>query len=217
MKNKNKEIKAIVYISVNTLNGKFYIGITSQPLNRRINEHKSMSKKIKHQGHFYRAIRKHGFDAFWFYKIKDCANPKEALLDEIKLIHELKPEYNSTKGGDGQLGRELSEEAKRKIGLVHKGNKYCLGRKLSEEHKKFLSDLGLQNKEKWKEYSHLGPKSFSRKVICLDDLLIFESASAAARYYAVCKSAVIELCLNKKHRKTVGGKKFMYFSAKEAA
>ena len=76
--------------------------------------------------------------------------------------------------------------------------------------------IGLQeeNKEKWQKYSHLGPKSFSRSVICLDDGIIYESASAAARAYDSCKSAIIELCLGKRFRKTVNGRKFKYVDSR---
>ena len=35
----------------------------------------------------------------------------------------------------------------------------------------------------------------------------------AARHYGVAKSSVIELCLGKKHRKTVGEKVFKYEEA----
>lgn len=77
-------------------------------------------------------------------------------------------------------------------------------------HKK-LSDLGKKNINNWKKYSHLGPKVSSRPVICVNDGNIFESASAAARNYGSCKSAVIELCCGQKFRKTVNGRRFMYY------
>lgn len=55
-----------------------------------------------------------------------------------------------------------------------------------------------------------GPIKNSKRVICLDDLTIYPSASEAARQYNVAKSAVIELCLGKNNRKSVGGLKFKY-------
>jgi hypothetical protein len=55
-----------------------------------------------------------------------------------------------------------------------------------------------------------GPMKISRKVLCLDDGEIYPSASEAARIYNVAKSAIIELCLGKNNRKTVGGLKFKY-------
>lgn len=55
-----------------------------------------------------------------------------------------------------------------------------------------------------------GPINSSKKVICVTYGKIFPSASAAADYYDVCKSAVIELCLKQNKRKTVGGLVFEY-------
>jgi nitric oxide synthase oxygenase domain/subunit len=57
---------------------------------------------------------------------------------------------------------------------------------------------------------HLGPKASSKPVICINDGQSFESASSAARYYNVPKSAVIEICLRKPHRKSIGGFSFKY-------
>lgn len=55
-----------------------------------------------------------------------------------------------------------------------------------------------------------GPEKLSRQVVCITDGRAFESASAAARYYDVDRSAIIELCNGKRYRKTVGGRKFEY-------
>jgi hypothetical protein len=55
-----------------------------------------------------------------------------------------------------------------------------------------------------------GPMRNSKKVICLDDNAIFPSASAAARNYRVCRSAIIELCNGQKGRKQVSGYRFIY-------
>lgn len=58
--------------------------------------------------------------------------------------------------------------------------------------------------------SAAGPMANARSVICLDDGKVFPSASAAAESYSVAKSAVIELCLGKNGRRTVGGFRFSY-------
>jgi predicted GIY-YIG superfamily endonuclease len=55
-----------------------------------------------------------------------------------------------------------------------------------------------------------GPLTNARRVVCLTDGQTYESASAAARAYAVAKSAVIEMCLKRPNRQSVGGKKFAY-------
>lgn len=58
--------------------------------------------------------------------------------------------------------------------------------------------------------SAAGPMKSARSVRCLNDNRVFPSASSAASAYEVSRSAVIELCLGKNGRKTVGGYRFVY-------
>lgn len=55
-----------------------------------------------------------------------------------------------------------------------------------------------------------GPMKNARPVYSITDNISFSSASSAARYYNVSKSAIIELCLGKNNRKSVGGIAFKY-------
>lgn len=133
------------------------------------------------------------------------ANPSEET--RVKMS-------KAAKGHKRRLGAKLSDEAKSKIGAASVGNKNMLGKKHSSKTRKRLSDLGRANKEQFMNHQPLGPAALSKAVICLDDGMEFPSASAAARYYGVSRSALIELCLGKNHRKSVGGLAFKY---KEAA
>jgi hypothetical protein len=138
---------------------------------------------------------------------------------------------NMTNGGEGSSGHQPSDEARQKMSLFQKGrsprkphsdetkrkisiknmnNSNMKGKHHSQKVKDILSDLGYKNIEKFKQFSHLGPKALSKKVICLDDGKIYESASAASREYLAAKSAIIELCLGKNGRKTVNGLRFQY-------
>jgi hypothetical protein len=101
---------------------------------------------------------------------------------------------------------EISEE-KRKI-IISEIELKCANRRKKVEINKSYDGVknGLDNKGR----SAAGPIKNSRKVLCLDDGKIYQSASEAARIYNVAKSAVIELCLGKNNRKTVGGLKFKY-------
>lgn len=74
----------------------------------------------------------------------------------------------------------------------------------------WLNSMKSSEMERWARYRQLGPAASAKRVVCVDDGLIFESASAAARHYKVAKSALIELCLNDFRRKTVGGRVFRY-------
>ena len=62
--------------------------------------------------------------------------------------------------------------------------------------------------------SAAGPMKVSRKVLCLDDAKVYPSASEAGRHYNISKSSIIELCLGKNNRETVGGLRFKYEGAK---
>lgn len=199
-----------LYLVTNNINGKTYAGITGRSLRRRWSEHVCHALKNINNGHFYRAIRKHGKDKFTIELLFTYPTKEEACEAEIKYISENLPQYNSTKGGDGQLGRPMTDVGKEKIKLIHKGNSYRKGKQHTLETKTYLRELGLRNIDTFKKFAYLGPKASSKKVICLDDWMIFPSASETARLYGVSKSALIELCQKKNNRITVGGFKFSY-------
>ncbi len=199
-------------MAVNIINGKKYIGVTGQPLKIRASQHGYAAKSNTNNGAFHRAIRKYGFEVFEFFVIKECGTCYEAFQEEIRLIDEFKPEYNSTKGGEGQMGRIMSEAGKKRISDAHKGNIYNLGKIRSEKTRARLREVSLseEGKANWKIYSSFGPKASAKKVVCLNDWVIYESASAAARHYNVQKSSVIEVCGRNEFRKTVKGLVFRY-------
>jgi len=80
-------------------------------------------------------------------------------------------------------------------------------RKKTEVPKSYNS---VKNKKDSKGRNATGPLSNSKPVICVTTGKTFYSASEAAREYKVCKSSLIELCLGKNHRKSVGGLVFKY-------
>lgn len=86
--------------------------------------------------------------------------------------------------------------------------------KLAGRRKKVLFNKahyhGVVDGKDVKGRSAAGPTKLSRQVYSVTDDLYFPSASAAARHYNVAKSAVIELCLGKNNRRTVGGIIFKY-------
>ena len=206
----HKERLCHLYLVTNTENGKSYVGVTTHTnIRRRLSEHFYVAEKRILQGAFQRAIRKYGRKCFKIVLRATFPNVDTAFEAEIAYIREHAPPYNSTLGGDGARGHLLSAEARAKISAAGKG-----GRRHVTPHsastKKRLSDLGHANKEKFAKYAALGPKASSRPVLCTDTGEIFESASAAARNKGVSKSALIELCLGKNYRQTVGGFHFKY-------
>ena len=122
----------IIYIAINKINQKKYIGQTCRGLKIRMQCHKAQIKI--HNNAFHNALRKHGWDNFEWSVLKESLTLDEANYWEEKLIKEHNTccqdkghhGYNIKRGGDNY---EVGEETKHKIGAFHKG------KKLSEEHK----------------------------------------------------------------------------------
>ena len=100
-----------VYVITNKINHKRYVGITTQTIAKRWEQHKSIARQISHRDSksiFKKAIRKYGEDA-WIIEQLDTADSLEELKEkEIYWIDKLKTYafdenswgYNSTRGGD---------------------------------------------------------------------------------------------------------------------
>jgi group I intron endonuclease len=138
-----------IYCITCLVNGKMYIGQTVMTVRRRFGKH--ISKAFRNpQCKFHRAIRKYGEENFLVEEVLTVSAPtKEELkakLDyvEIRLIRKLNTRengYNTTEGGDGTLGMELSEETRKKISEKNSGsNHYCFGKHLSEEIRRRISE-----------------------------------------------------------------------------
>jgi hypothetical protein len=107
----------------------------------------------------------------------------------------------------------LSEEARARIGAASKLREPpMLGKSHSEKTCQRLSDVGRtpESLARFAQYRALGPAAMARAVVCLDDGIVYSSASDAARAYGVAKSALIELCLGQRGRRAVGGHHFAY-------
>lgn len=133
------EKKWCVYCHTNKINGKKYFGITSRAPEDRWKD----GNGYCHQIVFWRAIKKYGWDNFIHEIIIDNLTEEEAKQKEIEMIALYKTNcrkyynptcgYNMTDGGDGALGRFVTEETRKKI------SEALVGRKMSEESKKKMS------------------------------------------------------------------------------
>lgn len=107
----------VVYLIINRVNNKKYIGITTRDISDRFKEH------CKADSYIGRAIRKYGENNFSIQMI-DMAHTKEELFDlEVKHIsnyNSFRDGYNQTVGGDGA---NLVEDLKLK--LTNKQRKFC--------------------------------------------------------------------------------------------
>lgn len=120
-----------IYVLVNTVNGKLYIGQTTQYYQKRWQGHKDQSKKSHHL--ISRAIKKYGFENFQKYVIyqTDEVDDKKKLIDilnfyEKKYIDQFNTTdhtigYNVSTGGNGSCGYHLTEEHKKIVSMSNKG------------------------------------------------------------------------------------------------
>ncbi len=123
-----------VYVHINKINGKKYVGVTSQDPEKRWNNGKGYTKR---QPHMYNAIQKWGWENFEHQILISDISVEDASFIEQMLIVEWNlqdPEYGYNAQSGGLTYATLSDEIKEKIGKAHKG------RKLTEEHKRKLSE-----------------------------------------------------------------------------
>jgi len=145
-----------LYMIKNKLNGKIYIGQTTRPIHKRLEEHQT--GKSSNCAAIYNAIKFHGWDNFevdWYECPDEDLNFDEELL--VREMGTLAPGgYNLREGGgncgkmseetkqkcrEAQLGKTLSNETRQKISesnLCEKHHMY--GKKLTDEHKQKISE-----------------------------------------------------------------------------
>ena len=114
-----------VYVITNIINNKKYVGFTSEGHLKRFKNH---LKEARHGGNrlLCKAIRKHGKDNFSVELLEVVGSHKDAIRREQELIMEHKTfagdedgwGYNTTRGGEGSIGHEVSPELRAKLKLM---------------------------------------------------------------------------------------------------
>lgn len=220
LKNKEqseKEIKNkwLVYIHVNKLNNKKYVGITSRKPSDRWGKN---GNKYKSSPYFYNAIQKYGWDNFEHIILftgldEDVAKQKEKELIKSYQTNNKNLGYNCTDGGDGSCGRKLSDEQIEKI------RQKLIGKKHTDEWKREMSEImtGREFTEEWKNKiskSHIGSLNPSaRKIVLIDNkynlIKTYDCMRYASEELDVHITHIQDVC-NKKYTNT-GGYIFMYY------
>lgn len=126
----------------------------------RRDSHYSLLNNNKHKNqHLQRAWNKYGSENFEFIILHELNDNEDINMLEIYYIEKYKRlglAYNIASGGEGgsNLGKHLSEETKRKIGVKNKENMAGFvmpeetKRKISEEHKKAWNKMSDEEKKK---------------------------------------------------------------------
>lgn len=153
-----------VYMHTNKINGKRYIGITSQ---KSVKIRWKRGSGYSKQKRFYNAIKHYGWDCFEHEILFEGLAKEEAEAKEEELIKEyrsndLRYGYNIENGGVIHklskeqkehlrvlgIGRKHSEETKAKISKSHMGmsTKWLTGRKASDETRAKMSSQRAKEK-----------------------------------------------------------------------
>ncbi len=228
---------SIVYRARNILNGKIYIGMTRLTLERRRGQHIASAKRHGDRWSIlHAAIRKYGEAAFHFEIIAECASYKDAALEEIRLIAELKPEYNLGMGGEavpnvGFRPTKASREATRKrmkgkpgywtgkkrpdiaekqrARLTANPPRYMLGKTQSEASR---AKMSATKKSRGVSALQLEAMKKRRKaVVCLDDGRVFSCCKEAAAAIGCRPDSLLRVLIGR--RPHVFGYRFQYESA----
>lgn len=201
-----------VYIHTNTVNGKKYVGITSQiPEKRWLNGHGYGDT------HFGRAIQKYGWDSFQHEIVRTGMTLDEASDMEEKLVLELGTlnrdvGYNTRTGGV-HGGCKSSDEARAKMSLAKRGSNHPnYGKHLPTLTRQKIAEGLVGNKNAYgvarsEETRKLMSKSKCKPVCMHDDegnvVKVFESALTAGEELGINRKNISLCCLGK--RKHAGG------------
>lgn len=171
-------VDGIVYKATNTVNGKFYIGATTRPLDVRRRAHISHAKSGGGCRIFNAALLKYGSDAF-SWEVIDRANTHARLMrKEVMAIKSMSPHYNITSGGRGIVGVVRTAEWTAKISTALRG------RRMSPERVEQMR----------KAYK---PELHYRSVVCLSDGKWFNSIKAAALHYGMSAARITTVASEK--------------------
>ena len=153
-----KNIISGVYVITNVVNGKQYIGSSSNINERRRCHFLSLSNGNHHNSHLQNSYRKYGKENFSFQIIEQCDN--FALIEREQFyIDTLHPEYNARLTADSNLGLKRSDEARQKMSDAKNGYvPWNKGKTFSEESKHKMSESS-KGQIAWNKGKKTGPLS----------------------------------------------------------
>ncbi len=124
-----KKIYGVIYLIINLINGKKYVGQTIKKVGYRFNEHANAKSLLGED------IRKYGRENFKIDVLEECYSYEELNAAEKKWIKTLNTKvpngYNKTDGGNGLLNP--CKDTREKMAAASMGNQHGLGRKHTED------------------------------------------------------------------------------------
>lgn len=218
---KNKKQAGIIYSVRCEVTGEFYVGATTDSIERRKVDHIKRAKSGENQP-FSKAIATHGIEAFNWEQTDSASTTNELARMEKEYIIKLNSKengYNADSGGgikktvyqydisDGSLIREYDclESAASAVS-AHKTSisNCCLGK--TKSCKQFFwsynlllpfSKIGDLRKKKVFQLSHSGKQ-----------LAVYESVAEASRKSGILKSSIAKVCRGERNH--AGGFNWSY-------
>ena len=222
---RGKQMYYTVYEHINKINGKKYIGVTRQKPSRRWGH-----EGIGYKGNtiFWRAIQKYGWNGFE-HKVVACNLTEQEAYDLERLLiftnqsNHRKYGYNLAPGGEHN---EMSSEGRLRLSQKNKGennpnygnhklageNNPNYGKTHSLEIRQRISDakrgkkmkpFTAEHKAKIREHHKGGTES--KKVVCVETGIVYQSINDAARAININKKVISSCCRNVPHYNTAGG------------
>lgn len=217
----------IVYMHTSPSNKK-YIGITSQKPERRWRKN---GCGYKDHLYFWRAIQKYGWDNFKHDILYTDLTKEEAEEKEVELIayhnsNNINFGYNMSVGGEsGSKGYKYTDEQRKHLSEVHKGEKNGMyGKHHTEETiekdklshlKENLSEdtiykmsIAKKGKKRNRQAVEKQIETISNKVICIETSIEYIGTKEAGRLNNLDPSSISKVCRGE--RKTCGGFHWCY-------
>lgn len=212
----NIEKQFCVYMHINKINNKFYIGMTGNKAEKRWG---SNGSNYSRQVHFWNAIQKYGWDNFEHIVLLDQLTKEEACKIEILLIALFDTQnpnygYNMSAGGDGgTFGLSMSDATKNKISESLKSKRmWNKGIKIPPRKNETNTNYKMKSTTKRSENS-----SRAKKVIQYDldgnFIQVWNSMTDASRVLNIRHTCISDCCRGK--QKTSCGFIWRYFDGKE--
>jgi group I intron endonuclease len=141
-----------VYLIINLVNNKKYVGITRNGYLVRFHQHLQESHTAYHNSILHKALAKYGDENF-VVKLIETNVPDSQIKEKEKYYIKLydtfyvnKKGYNMTEGGDGMSGYSHTKQTKAKISSTLTGHKFPKSRNKKIQQ----AMIGREYKEEWK-------------------------------------------------------------------
>lgn len=176
-------------------NQKVYIGVTKQKPEYRWRN----GKKYNSNEYMTNAIKKYGWENIEHKILYDGLSKNQAEIKEKELIKKYKSNirdfgYNILEGGNISTG--MTEKGKQQMINKNKGKHRSLNTEFKKGHKPWTTGKKMSNEFKRKlSESHLGQIAWNRrKIICLENNVIYSSMKEASQKLNVNEAGISKVC-----------------------